>query len=448
MRPVTSKSISTDYPHFTQPLRHDLSTKIKAWLGVPLISQDGVIGMFAIDRLEQVAFSEEDIQIAMEFANRAAIALHNAQLYKRTQEQLEKLSVLRNIDSVITNSLDLDEALPVLLRQVKAGLGVDAAAVMLFDQARNELVFKAGIGLRGQPDHTQAIPLGQGYTGKVARDQEPVFVAETDYGENGCRYPIDLKQEGFISFYGLPMGAKGKLQGVLELFHRSRLSPDESWKAFAETLARQAAIAVDDISLFTALEQANEDLKRAYDATIQGWAKALELRDQETEGHSQRVVALTLAVAARFGFAGKPLRDIRRGVLLHDIGKMAIPDEILKKPGPLNDAEWEIMRQHPTNAYNMLRDIDYLEQALLIPHYHHERWDGSGYPEGLLGEAIPLKARIFAVVDVWDALNSNRPYRNAWPRPAVIQYLQNQSGKEFDPRVVDVFLEIIEQELR
>lgn len=444
MRPVTSTQISRDYPNFTQPLRHDLSINIKAWLGVPLISQDGVIGMFAIDRLERIAFTEEDIQIAMEFANRAAIALHNAQLYQRTQEQLEKLSVLRNIDSVITNSLDLDEALPVLLRQIKAGLGVDAAAIMLFDPSKNELVLQAWNGLKHQPQHDLTIPLGQGYTGKAAQDQEPVFVAEADYLDDGWAYPVDLRSEGMVAFYGLPMIAKGKLQGVLELFHRSPLSLDENWQAFAETLARQAAIAVDDISLFTALEQANEDLKRAYDATIQGWAKALELRDQETEGHSQRVVALTQAVAARFGFEGKALRDIRRGVLLHDIGKMAIPDEILKKPGPLTEAEWDVMRQHPTNAYDMLRDIEYLEQALRIPHYHHERWDGSGYPDGLSGEAIPLEARIFAVVDVWDALNSDRPYRNAWPRADVIQYLQKQSGKEFDPGVVEVFFEIIE----
>ena len=333
-QPITSTQISTDYPKFTQPLRADLTVRIKAWLGVPMVSQDGVIGMFAIDRFENHAFSDEDIQIAMEFANRAAIAIHNAQLYQRTQDQLEKLSVLRNIDSVITNSLDLDEALPVLLRQIKAGLGVDAVSILLFDEAKGELLFQAGIGLKQQPDHHLTIPMGQGYAGKVAMDKEPVFVAVADYYNDGWMYPVDLRLEGISAFYGLPMVAKGQLKGVLELFHRNPLTPDESWMAFAETLARQAAIAVDDISLFTALERANDDLKRAYDATIQGWAKALELRDQETEGHSQRVVALALAVASRFGFEDQALRDIRRGVLLHDIGKMAIPDEVLKKPGP------------------------------------------------------------------------------------------------------------------
>ena len=443
IRPVTSTQISKDYPKFTQPLQEDLSSRIMAWLGVPLISQDGVIGMFAIDRLEPEAFTEEDIEIAMEFANRAAIAIHNAQLYERTQEQLEKLSILRNIDSVITTSLELSDALPVLLRQIKAGLGLDAASILLYDDSRGELVFEKGIGFKNQPATERVIPLGQGYAGKVARDFEPIFVTKTDTRQQGCAYPINMQQEGIVSFYGLPMVAKGKLIGVLELFHRSQLKPNENWKAFAETLARQAAIAVDDISLFMALERANENLKQAYDATIQGWAKALELRDQETEGHSKRVVALTLAVAKKFGFEGKALRDIRRGVLLHDIGKMAIPDEILRKPGPLTEAEWEVMRRHPVNAYDMLKGIDYLEKALIIPHYHHERWDGSGYPESLSGEDIPIEARIFAVVDVWDALNSDRPYRDAWPHQDVITYLQKQAGKEFDPAVVDVFLEIL-----
>jgi PAS domain S-box-containing protein len=443
MLPVTSTQISTDYPNFTQPLKEDLSGRIKAWLGVPLISQDGVIGMFAIDRVVEQPFTDEDIEIAMEFANRAAIAIHNAQLYASTQEQLKRLSVLRNIDSVITNSLSLDEALPVILRQIKAGLGVDAASILLYDDEREGLVFEMGLGFLQEADHDFVIRPGRGYSGKVARDLEPVYVPELDYRQSGQKFPIDLQNEGIVSFYGLPMVAKGKLKGVLELFQRTRLTPDENWKCFSETLARQAAIAVDDILLFAALERANQDLRRSYDATIQGWAKALELRDQETEGHSQRVGALTQDLAARFGFEEDALQDVRRGVLLHDIGKMAIPDEILRKPGPLTEGEWEIMRQHPVYAYNMLKDIDYLEHALCIPRFHHERWDGSGYPEALSGEDIPLEARIFAVVDVWDALNSDRPYRKAWPRCDVIQYLRKQSGLEFDPAVVDAFLEVI-----
>jgi HD-GYP domain-containing protein (c-di-GMP phosphodiesterase class II) len=192
------------------------------------------------------------------------------------------------------------------------------------------------------------------------------------------------------------------------------------------------------------MEEANKSLIQAYDATIEGWAHALELRDQETEGHSRRVVDLTLKIAKRFGFNENDLQNIRRGVLLHDIGKMGIPDEILRKPGPLSEKEWDMMHQHPIFAYDMLKGIEYLEPALRIPHYHHERWDGSGYPEGLQGDEIPLEARIFAVVDIWDALLSDRYYRDAWSRGKTLRYIKNEAGKLLDPEVVAVFLEFVE----
>jgi HD-GYP domain-containing protein (c-di-GMP phosphodiesterase class II) len=195
--------------------------------------------------------------------------------------------------------------------------------------------------------------------------------------------------------------------------------------------------------LFSNLQQANHELLEAYDATIEGWAHALEIRDKETEGHSRRVVTLTADIASRFGFKPAEIEHILRGVILHDIGKMGIPDEILHKPGPLTEEEWVIMRRHPDFAYEMLKDIKYLRPALNIPRYHHERWNGSGYPEGLKGEAIPLEARIFAVVDAWDALTSDRPYRDAWSVEKTKQYMLDQSGKEFDPEVVKAFLEMI-----
>jgi HD-GYP domain-containing protein (c-di-GMP phosphodiesterase class II) len=191
------------------------------------------------------------------------------------------------------------------------------------------------------------------------------------------------------------------------------------------------------------LQETGEELKTAYDATLQGWSNALELREHETAGHSQRVVKLTLDLAQALGVNPDELIHIQRGALLHDIGKMGIPDNILLKPGPLNDEEWDIMRKHPIYAYNLLSKIPYLAPALDIPHYHHERWNGSGYPEKLAGEQIPLVARIFAVVDIWDALSFDRPYRKAWSREVVINYLKEQSGIQLDPHVVSVFLELI-----
>lgn len=192
-----------------------------------------------------------------------------------------------------------------------------------------------------------------------------------------------------------------------------------------------------------ALQHAHEDLQEAYDKTIEGWVLALDLRDRETEGHTQRVTELTVKLARNLGCTDEEIIHIRRGALLHDMGKMGIPDEILQKPGPLTDEEWVIMRRHPMYAYQMLSPISYLNQALIIPYYHHERWDGSGYPHGLKGEEIPLFARLFAVVDVWDALSSDRPYRKRMPPKAVTDYLEQEAGRLFDPDIVEKFLAMI-----
>jgi putative nucleotidyltransferase with HDIG domain len=211
----------------------------------------------------------------------------------------------------------------------------------------------------------------------------------------------------------------------------------------AVTLAAQAAVALENIRLFKDLQKSNDDLFLAYDETIAGWSHALDLRDRETEGHTQRVTTLTEELARKMGIPDSELIHIRRGSLLHDIGKMGVPDRILLKPDKLTEEEWIIMREHPVHAYNLLSQIEFLRPALNIPHYHHERWDGSGYPDGLMGEQIPLEARVFAVVDVFDALISDRPYRPGWPRDKAINYICKQSGSHFDPKVVAAFMKMI-----
>jgi len=190
-------------------------------------------------------------------------------------------------------------------------------------------------------------------------------------------------------------------------------------------------------------QRAEEALRDAYDATIEGWSRAMDLRDHETEGHTRRVADMTLRLGRVMGLSEGDLAHIRRGALLHDIGKMGIPDGILLKPGSLNAEEWEVMRRHPSYAYEMLSPIVYLRPALDIPYCHHEKWDGSGYPRGLMGEEIPLAARIFAIADVWDALSTDRPYRKAWAANSVHQYIVEQSGKHFDPRVVQAYLTLM-----
>ena len=253
------------------------------------------------------------------------------------------------------------------------------------------------------------------------------------------RAPL-LAGEEFVTYYAAPLISKGRARGVLEIFHRTRHDADPEWLAFLETVARQAAIAIDNATLFDGLQRSNVQLALAYDTTLEGWSRALDLRDKETEGHTQRVTEITERLAHAMGVPDVNLVHVRRGALLHDIGKMGIPDSILMKPGPLTDEEWVVMRKHPIYAYDLLSPIDYLRPALDIPYCHHEKWDGTGYPRGLKGEQIPLTARIFAVVDVWDALLSDRPYRNAWSMEKVREHIRAGSGTHFDPKVVEAFL--------
>ena len=252
-------------------------------------------------------------------------------------------------------------------------------------------------------------------------------------------------QENFISYFGVPLIGKGLIKGVLEVFTKQETYPTQDWLNFLHTLAGQAAIAIDNVQLFRNLQRTNQELILAYDATLAGWGRALELRDKETQGHSDRVVEMTIELAQHMGIEGKELTDIMRGTLLHDIGKMGIPDHILNKPGSLTDEEWVIMRQHPQYAFDLIQRIPYLSAAAEIPYSHHERWDGSGYPRGLKGDEIPLAARIFAAVDIWDALRNERPYRDSWPEDKVVEYIKNTAGIELDPNVVKKFLELLEE---
>jgi HD-GYP domain-containing protein (c-di-GMP phosphodiesterase class II) len=250
-----------------------------------------------------------------------------------------------------------------------------------------------------------------------------------------------------VAYYATPLIAKGQIKGVLEVYHRAPLVLDADWVAFYETMAGQAAIAIDNAELFENLQRANFELTLAYDTTLEGWVHALDLRDKETEGHTQRVADMTLRLAESMGVKDESLVHVRRGVLLHDIGKMGIPDSILLKPGPLSEPEWEIMRRHPIYAHELLSPIQFLRKALDIPYCHHEKWDGAGYPRGLIGERIPLVARIFAVVDVWDALSSDRPYRKAWEREQVLEYIRSQAGLHFDPLVVEQFFRLLDDKV-
>jgi HD-GYP domain-containing protein (c-di-GMP phosphodiesterase class II) len=249
--------------------------------------------------------------------------------------------------------------------------------------------------------------------------------------------------EEFTSYFAAPLVSHGDFVGVLEIFHRQPLSPDQAWFDFLLTVAEQAAIAIRNADQIQNLQRAKSEMEIAYQATLSGWVRALDLRDGETGAHTQRVTAQCVALARAMHYPPNLIPSLWRGAMLHDIGKMAIPDSILRKPGALSEDEWAVMKTHPALARDLLAPIEFLRSAIDIPYYHHEKWDGSGYPEGLAGVHIPLEARIFAVADVWDALRSDRPYRAAWSDQQALDHIGEQKGKAFDPNVVDVFEQMI-----
>lgn len=436
----------------------EVINKLGAEIYVPLNVKGELVGMFTFGpKLSDQPYTGEDKQTLLTLAQQTGVAVQNAQLYstaqeelrqrreteKRLQLQLKRLSALQNINMAITTNIDLQIPLYLLLEQVTEQLGVDAADVLLYDEENQQLFFVAGRGFQTDALKYTKLDVGYGLAGQAAELMETIHIPDLRNEVTSLNKAPLLMNEDFVAYFGVPLIAKGKIQGVLELFHRSTLEPDEDWMNFLNTLTSETAIAVDNAQMFKDLEKSNLDLAVAYETTLEGWAKTLELRDRETEGHSQRVLDLTTRLARKLGISDEEMIHLQRGALLHDIGKMGIPDSILMKEGPLDEKEWVIMRKHPVFARDMLSSIPFLKKAMDIPYCHHEKWDGSGYPRKLKGEEIPLAARIFALVDVWDALRSDRPYRGAWTDEKALEYIHQQSGKHFDPVVVKAFDEIV-----
>ncbi len=407
----------------------------------PIRANDTLIGAIFVIVPDRISLPEDDFHLLETLTNITGTAAHRIQLFEQTENQLKRLTALRVVDAAISSSLDLKVIFNVLIEHVISQLKIDAAAVLLFNPATKTLDFAAGAGFQVPNLTGTRIRISDSIAGLAVIEQRVIAI------KNPNDHPLLVKNklfmdQGFTSFIAVPLISKGNVKGVLELYHSQSLPADVEWMNFLKTLSNQVAIALDNAELFDSLQRSNIELSMAYDATIVGWSRALELRDRETKGHSTRVTDMTIALARKMNISSEELIHIRRGALLHDIGKMGIPDGILNKPGPLTDEEWEIMRMHPVYAFNLLSPIEFLKQALDIPYSHHERFNGSGYPRGLKGKSIPLAARIFAVIDVWDALGSDRPYRLAWPEEKVMQYILDERNIQFDPEVVAIFLEL------
>ena len=411
---------------------------------IPIQSSGGTIGalMIGTEKGRQI---HDRIGLLTALAEITGNAIHRAELFEQSQDQIRKLTTLRDIDSAITSSTDLRVTMSILMDHTLKQLKADAVAILLYHPELQSLTYLCSAGFLAPSPSRPLMRLGEGLAGRVVMTGGIEHVPDLRNSTEARRDPL-LAREGFVAYFGVPLIVKGEVKGVFEIFQRAPMSPGADWMQFLHTLAGQAAIAIDNAQLFERLQRSNQEITQAYDTTLEGWARALELRDRETEGHTRRVTDLTMQLARYMGIQEDELITMYRGVLLHDIGKMGVPDHILRKEDPLDESEWIEMRKHPEYAFNLLAPIPYLRPALDIPYCHHEHWDGSGYPRGLKGEEIPLAARIFSIVDIWDALLSDRPYRKAWPREKVIEYLKEISGKNLDPKIVIEFLKMIDEE--
>ena len=437
--PIVAGEFRTD-PRISHESRSDLPKEIGGAC-VPLRAEENIVGVMFVNVKLPRELTPGELRIINALAEIGGNSIHRMYLHEQTVKQLERLAALRSIDLAISSVFDLQITLTILINEVIKQLNVDAASVLLVQPGGSHLEYVAGQGFYTRKIESTNQRIGEGHASRAVMERHIIQIPDLANHKGKFMRAQLLAEEGFVSYYAVPLISKGEVKGVLEIFHRSRLKPDHEWLDFLETLGGQTAIAIENSILFQDLQRSNFELALAYEATIEGWSRALDLRDRETEGHTQRVTDQTLKLARKMGLSEERLTLIRRGALLHDIGKMGIPDYILLKPEELTEAEQQIMRQHPQFAYDMLEPIAYLRDALNIPYCHHEKWDGTGYPRGLAGSQIPLEARLFTVVDVWDALTTDRPYRKGWPKKKALKYIQEESGKHFDPKMVEIFLQ-------
>jgi PAS domain S-box-containing protein len=434
-----------DYSTWEGRSPHYEGVPFRAVVEVPMLYGGELIGVLAVNEVgnSERKYTENDERLLSLFASQAAGAVRSARLREEATQRFQNLQTLRAIDKAIASNLDLRITLNILLTHAMDQLNVDAADVLLLHPYDQTLQYLAGRGFHTNIIESASVHLNDAYAGRAVMERKPVQVSGVSQIIENLPFAHLWEKEKFVFYVCVPLIVKGEVKGVMEVYRRTHRLAAGEWFTFLETLAGQAAITIDNAQLFDNLQRANMEMAIAYEATIEGWSRALDMRETEAEGHAQRIADLTMTLARIVGVRDSELQHIRRGALLHDIGKMGIPDRILLKKSKLTKKETEEIQRHPTLAYQMLQPIQYLRLAIDIPYCHHEKWDGTGYPRKLNGEEIPLAARIFAVVDVWDALTSPRPYREAWTKKKALAYIESQSGKHFDPQVVRAFLRLM-----
>lgn len=427
-----------------EPAYMEATADIRSELCVPIKTGEHIIGVINTESKKLDFFSADDERLLLTIASQTAIAIERIRLFNSERERRQEAETLRQATAALSTSLDLAHVLESILTSLKQVVPYDSASVFMLEGDRLRITSAHGVE---NPDQIigKTFPADDVLFQEVQASRRPIILADAQLEPRFNRWGESFQVHGWMS---VPLITRGEVIGYITLDNRKKSAYNQEASFLAQAFAHQAAAAIDNARLFEGMQHSLKELNLAYESTIEGWSKAMDLRDRETEGHTLRVTEMTTKLAQSMGFNGEELVHIRRGALLHDIGKMGVPDRILLKPDTLKDEELLIMRRHPQYAYDMLSPVSYLHQALTIPYCHHEWWDGSGYPQGLKGEEIPLAARLFAVVDVWDALTSDRPYRPAWTNQETITYIKGLSGKQFDPQVVDKFFEMLEKDTK
>ncbi len=410
-------------------------------VAVPIRSPTGILG--ALWFAGNQPLNPDEIQFLVAAAGLIANQLDQATDLK--EQMMGQLAAFQSLGKAITESLDLNVTLGVFVNEIVNSLQVDAADILIYQPTTRELRLVAGRGFQNFNKARHTLRFGRGLAGPALLERRLVSwdLLSPDFDQ--IERKELFQEERFVWYAALPMVARGETKGIVEVFHRSSLSLTPGMTMLLEAVTAQAAIAVDKSELYEGYHRAQSAMELLLDSTLLGWMRALDMRDQYGGRHIQWMIEMTQRLARDLGMPGEQIANVRRGVILHDIGKMGVPDRILHKPGPLSAEEWQVMRKHPVFAYQMLSPIPFLRPALEIPYCHHERWNGSGYPRGIRGSAIPLAARIFAVVDVWDAMTSSRPHRNAAPDLKARQFIEANSGELFDPAVVKAFADRLDE---
>jgi HD-GYP domain-containing protein (c-di-GMP phosphodiesterase class II) len=416
----------------------------------PLRARDQCLGSLWLGRQSSTVldFSAEDRRIAGLIADIVGCELYQFHLDCRSERLHTQLQTMRSVERAITSSMDLSVTLNLFLDIVVRQVRADAASVLRTDTHGREMTLAAFRGFRNSNRPQSRFRLDHSLASQAGLQRKTVFLEGKNPGDPALENQPLMKEEEFIAYSATPLIAHGRVRGILEVFHRTAPDPALVRADLLESLALQAAIAIECADSFHKLQKTRSDLAMACDSMIEGFSRAVDLHAREAEGHSLRVSELSIRTAEKMGVTPDQMPALRRGALLHDIGKIGIPDRILWKPEALSDEEWQLMRQHPKFAEQVLAPIEFLRSAMDIPKFHHEWWDGGGYPYGLSGDDIPLPARIFSVIDVWDSLQAQRPFREPWNAAATADYLRQASGRQFDPEVVRIIMQILRESER